>query len=223
VKILALDTSTETAGVAVVESNRILGEDTWNTGMTHTTELIPRVEKLLKKLSIDISEINAVACAVGPGSFNGLRVGISTAKGLALVRELPSVGINTLTAIKESFDIKAENICVVLPAGRKEVAYSFMNSSDMQIADPETVCSQIDRPFWLTGEVEDHIRERFSELLGDRFIGVVEPERSRVGMIGLLGEKEIMAGNAVNASEIKAIYLKRPNITKPKKYHYLQG
>ena len=220
-KILAIDTATDNAGLAVIEDGRILGEETWNTGRTHTTETLVRLDNLLKKIGIKIDEIGAVACANGPGSFNGLRVGISTAKGIALVRDLPAVGINTLDAIEASYGGKYEQFCVLLPAGRKEVSYR-LPETEAKIAGADIIASEISSVTYFIGEIQDEVRNELKDKLGDYFREAEAAPISRVAMIGLLGEKALAVDPSQTADSLQAIYLKRPNITKPKKYHYLQ-
>jgi len=80
---LAIDTSSDFAGLSVIESGQILAEISWRCGSNHTVELLPHMDSLLKQSSIGIQELKGIIIAIGPGSFNGLRVGLGTAKGLA--------------------------------------------------------------------------------------------------------------------------------------------
>lgn len=222
-KILAVDTSTDNAGLAVIENGKVLADITWNTGKTHTTELLPRLDTLLKSINLTINDIEGFACAIGPGSFNGLRVGISTVKGLALVKDLPCVGINTLDAIKACYDNKYDNMCIILPAGRKEVAYTLTQNNEPKIAEPAVLIEEILAPTYFVGEIKDEIKAELKSALNEKYLEDPISQISRVAMIGLLGEKELLQNSEnKSAALLTALYLKRPNITKPKKYHYLQ-
>ena len=95
---LAIDSSTDTASLAITRGNEVLAELTWRCGQNHSVELMPRLSRLLEQANIDLKSISGIIVARGPGSFNGLRVGISTAKGLAFSLGVPLVGINTLEA-----------------------------------------------------------------------------------------------------------------------------
>ncbi len=86
---LAIDTSTDTASIALVEDGGLLAEHTWRSGQNHTRQLLPRLSYLLTGAGADVHNVSAVFVATGPGSFNGLRVGVSTAKGLASWRLVP--------------------------------------------------------------------------------------------------------------------------------------
>ena len=93
---LAIDTSTDTAGIALARDREVLAELTWHCGQNHTTQLLPQIAHLLNQTGIDLKSISGIIVARGPGSFNGLRVGISTAKGLAFSLGVPIIGISTL-------------------------------------------------------------------------------------------------------------------------------
>ena len=95
---LAIDTSTDNTSLALVDEETVLFELTWRSRQNHTVELLPHLDYLLKQHHLDIKSISAVIVALGPGSFNGLRVGISTAKGLAMSLDIPLIGISTLSA-----------------------------------------------------------------------------------------------------------------------------
>ena len=96
---LAIDTSAETASLALADKGKILAEVSWRCGQNQTIQLLPRLEQLLKQNNLQLKSLNAVMVATGPGSYNGLRVGISAAKGLALGMDIPLIGLSTLEAI----------------------------------------------------------------------------------------------------------------------------
>jgi len=93
---LAIDTSTETASLAIVQENSSLVELTWNCRQNHSVELMPNIVRLLELVGTSMKSICGIIVAKGPGSFNGLRVGISTAKGLAFSLGIPIVGIDSI-------------------------------------------------------------------------------------------------------------------------------
>src|SRR5512138_2392353 len=97
--LLAIDTSTTQTGLACYDASGVLGECVWHSGRDHTAQLLPQLTLLLRHIGRASSAISAIAIALGPGSWSGLRVGMSTAKGLALARGLPLVGVGTLDAL----------------------------------------------------------------------------------------------------------------------------
>jgi tRNA threonylcarbamoyladenosine biosynthesis protein TsaB len=119
--VLAIDTSTERAGLALGNGPHLL-ERSWEAGRTQTTSVLPGIDALLQEAGIAITDLAAIAIATGPGTFTGLRVGMSIAKGLVLARELPLIGIPTLDiAAGGANDVK--DLIAVLPAGRGRVVW----------------------------------------------------------------------------------------------------
>ena len=91
--LLVVDTSTAQVGLALYDGDQVLGEMMWTTKQHHTTELSPALSGLLKRCGVTMSMVQALGVAIGPGSFTSLRVGLSLAKGIALARNLPVMGI----------------------------------------------------------------------------------------------------------------------------------
>jgi tRNA threonylcarbamoyladenosine biosynthesis protein TsaB len=132
-KILGIDTATTIASVAVVEDGCLLTEEVYPKGglrksllplknrANHAEILLPSVERLLKKAGLSLREISAFAVSIGPGSFTGLRIGLSTVKGLAYGSNIPVVGVPTLLAIAKRVTDWEGLICPFLDARKKEV------------------------------------------------------------------------------------------------------
>ena len=97
--ILAFETSAKAASVALHDGNKLLGESYQNTGLTHSQTLLSMAEQLIKTCGYTPGDVTAVAVAAGPGSFTGVRIGVSAAKGFAWGRELPCYGVSTLHAM----------------------------------------------------------------------------------------------------------------------------
>jgi tRNA threonylcarbamoyladenosine biosynthesis protein TsaB len=119
---LAIDTSTNTASLALARGSEILAELSWRCGQNHSTTLLPNLANLLSQTSSGPGSLDAIIVARGPGSFNGLRVGISTAKGLAFSLGIPVVGISTLAATAYQHAETGLPVCPVFNAGRGEIA-----------------------------------------------------------------------------------------------------
>jgi len=93
---LSIDTSSSTVSVALSRKGRIVALLTWQTTQNHTIELLPNLVCLLQQSKVELGSIEAIIVAKGPGSFNGLRVGISTAKGLASALNIPLLGVKPI-------------------------------------------------------------------------------------------------------------------------------
>ena len=122
-KILAIDTSAKTATAALTDGRRLLSLYTQNVGLTHSETMLPMVEALLRDAKTDVDEIDMFACAVGPGSFTGVRIGVSLVKGLAFGKNKICVGISTLESLARNIEIDGALIVPVMDA-RRERLYS---------------------------------------------------------------------------------------------------
>jgi tRNA threonylcarbamoyladenosine biosynthesis protein TsaB len=153
--LLALDTSTRQASVALCSEKRFYGEHTWQAGTNHSVEMLEHVQRLLAEGGLALSSLEGLAVALGPGSFNGVRVAVATAKTLAFALGKPLVGISTLEISAAQHQLWPGVVCSLLEAGRGEVyagcylfeaqkdaqslAYSPRLLSDYQLLSPETL------------------------------------------------------------------------------------
>ncbi len=120
-KIIALDSSSLTASVAIAEDDRILAEYNVQYKKTHSQTLLPMLDELARMTELDMESVDAVAIASGPGSFTGLRIGSSTAKGLAQALNVPVIEIPTLTGLACNLYGTNAWICPIMDARRGEV------------------------------------------------------------------------------------------------------
>jgi tRNA threonylcarbamoyladenosine biosynthesis protein TsaB len=158
--LLALDTSTRQASVALCSEDVLLGEYTWYVGNNHSVELLERIRRLLAECRKSMPDIDGVAVATGPGSFNGLRVAVSTAKALAFALKRPLVGVSTLDSIAAQQQQWEGPICSILEAGRSdlyaacylfdkiyngsgEVTYQMEQLSDYLLLSPQQLASYL--------------------------------------------------------------------------------
>jgi len=124
-KILAIDTSGQSASAAIYADEKILAEIFVDCGLTHSQTIMPMVEEIFKKTSVSPSEIDYIACVSGPGSFTGLRIGASTAKGLAFALNKKIIPVPALDALAYNIINNNENT-VILPLmdARRGQAYT---------------------------------------------------------------------------------------------------
>ncbi len=120
-KILALDSSGLVASVAIVTEETTLAEYTVNYKKTHSQTLLPMLNEVVKMVELDLSEVDAVAVAAGPGSFTGLRIGSATAKGLGLALKKPIIPVPTLEGLAYNLYGADKIICPLMDARRNQV------------------------------------------------------------------------------------------------------
>lgn len=129
-KILALDSSGIVASVAIVTEDKVVSEYTVNNKKTHSQTLLPMLDEIVKMLDLELVEIDAIAVAAGPGSFTGLRIGSSTAKGLGLALDKPIINIPTVDALAYNLYGTDKLICPIMDARRNQVYTGLYEFSD---------------------------------------------------------------------------------------------
>jgi tRNA threonylcarbamoyladenosine biosynthesis protein TsaB len=127
--ILALDTSTSLASIAITVDEKIAAESTFNTDRTLSARLIPEIERLLALAGVTVADIDLFAASTGPGSFTGVRGGIATVQGLALAGGKPCVGFSSLSLLAMNFPLAAHPVCTLLDARKSEVYAALFNCS----------------------------------------------------------------------------------------------
>ena len=223
---LAIDTSTDTASLAIVQDGEILTELTWRCQKNHSVELMPRLSQLLKQTKLELKSISYIIVARGPGSFNGLRVGISTAKALAFSLEIPLVGISTLEAEAYQHAETGLPVCPIFSAGGGEIAAAIYQRKNSQwyritaehITTVEALCSKLTAKTIFCGQLTPAIASQLKAKLGER--AIVPPPASRLrraSFLAELGLKRLKAGDFDHPATLQPIYLRRPAITKPKR------
>lgn len=119
-KILGIDTSGMVASVAVLEDDILIGEYTLNYKKTHSQTLMPMLDELCRSIELDLETVDAIAVAVGPGSFTGLRIGAATVKGLSFAIDKPVIEISTLEGLAYQCSESELVVCPILDARRKQ-------------------------------------------------------------------------------------------------------
>ncbi len=222
---LAIDTSTDTASLALVQDDRVLAELTWRCGQNHTTQLLPNLDYILKQFQLSPQSLTAIIVARGPGSFNGLRVGISTAKGLALSLGIPIVGVSSLAVETYQHAETRLPVCPVFNAGRGEIATALYRKKRgdwcqlvaEHITTVDTLCSGITTKTIFCGEFVPSIAPQLKELLKQKAV-ITSPITGlrRAGFLAELGLKRLQTANYDNLATLQPLYLRRPSITRAK-------
>lgn len=223
--LLAIDTSTDTASIAVIRESEMLAELTWRCGQNHTTQLLPRLVCLLNQAGVDLPSVDFIIVARGPGSFNGLRVGLSTAKGLAFSLGIPIVGIGTLEVEAYQHAETGLPICPILNAGRGEIATALYQKkqnkwhqlAEEHITTVDILSLQITGKTVFCGEFIPSIAPQLEkELRQKAIISTPAANLRRASFLAELGQRRIEAGDFDHAATLQPLYLRRPAITKPK-------
>jgi tRNA threonylcarbamoyl adenosine modification protein YeaZ len=222
---LALDTSTGMASVALVDGDSLISEVTWRCGQNHSVELLPRVLYILQSSKFSLQSVDAVFVAKGPGSYNGLRVGISTAKGLALGLEIPVIGIGTLEIAAYQYAETKLPVCSILRAGREKIAYAVYQCVDgkwqqripERLATINELCLQITTDTIFCGEYIPNIAIELERILNQRVIIPMDVNQVRkASYLAKLGQQQLELGNIDDHATLQPLYLGNPVITERK-------
>lgn len=129
-KILSLECSAAPASVAIIEDGKLLASSFVNTRLTHSQTLMPMVENTLKAAKLTINDIEGLAISNGPGSFTGVRIGISALKGMAAPKNTPCVAVSTLRAMAQNYSDTDCYVCAVMDARCNQVYNALFEISD---------------------------------------------------------------------------------------------
>jgi len=128
--ILAIDTSTQWVGIALLDENQIIYEKIWKTQRRHTVELSPAIQSALQDTNHFPSDLSAIAAAIGPGSFTSLRIGLALAKGFALSLHIPIIGIPSLEITAAGVPALNRDLICLLRAGRGRFAFQKFQTKE---------------------------------------------------------------------------------------------
>jgi len=218
--LLAIDTSTDSAGLALVQDGRTLAEATWRCGQNHSVELLPRLTQLLQEARTELQSVSCILVAKGPGSFNGLRVGLSTAKGLAFSLDIPIIGISSLAL--EAYQHAGTDLPVgpIFNARRGDIATALYQKRDNKwrqlmpehITTVESLDSEITEKTLFCGEYLPAIADELKKKLKDK--AVIAPDKPRrAGLLAELAKERLEARDYDNPATLQPLYLRHPAIT----------
>ena len=223
-KILGIETSTLMVGVAILDPGGLVAEYRFEATRSRSERLMPMIDRVLKDSQMTPQNLEGLAISMGPGSFTGLRVGLSTVKGMALALGLPVVGVPTLEVLAAPLAAGscAYPICPMLDAKRQEV-YAALFSADSEGGLKKIMEDEAISPVRLSDQLaerrepiiflgtgallyEDAIKKR----LGDFaiFVSRLDPYPSPL-MVAALGMKRLMSGRGDDLSTLAPLYLSR--------------
>ncbi len=215
---LAIDTSTRTASVALAHPNALLVEHTWLAGQHHTQHLLPVVQAALAQAGVTLSDVTLLAVATGPGSFNGLRVGIATVKAFAATLGLPIVSATALEVAAYAQAASPYPVCAIQDAGRQELAWAiylgpaaaWRQVAPEQISTPDGLARKLRGRTILTGEIPDWALPGLQATIGDRAIMAAPATRvRRAGLLAELGFQRQADGRTEDINSLEPLYLRR--------------
>ena len=223
--LLALDTSTRHAGVALSNGEVVVASQAWYSIYNHTSQLMPTVVNVLERTQVTPLELDAVAVALGPGGFSALRVGLSAAKGLAMVADKPIIGVGTLDMEAHPYLNSGVKVCALLEAGREECATALFDGNGIRVRE-DRVCNIdqlleelkpiIDIPTIFCGEGVIPWREQIMTTFGIKAQVVRSIPVARVWALSEIARERLSKGETDDLATLQPEYLRMPSIGVPK-------
>ena len=220
-KLLVLDSSGLVASVALIEDDRLIAEYTTGNKLTHSQTLLPMLNEVIRRTSFEMEEIDAVAVAMGPGSFTGLRIGAATAKGLGLAFKKPVIPVPTVDGLAYQLFGVTNLICPMMDARRKQIYTGFyrFEGSEMKVLKEQCAQSVEDtliqlkeygEPVIFLGDGVPVYRSEIETCMKDLAIFTpAHANRQRAGAVGALAEIYFQKGKYMDADQFVPEYLRK--------------
>ncbi len=222
---LSIDTASEMASIALSREGALVAELTWLCGREHSRQLLPAIDALLARQDTTKDALAAVFVDIGPGSYAGVRAGVSSAKALAYGLERPLVGVGRLEIEAYAFALTGGPIVAVHRAGRSEIAWAAYDAGTRplpasgpgwrelvapHLSPREEVASLLPAAALVTGEIDDALAAELIER-GHRVVTGAAALR-RAALLAELGWRRLEAGRTDDPSALVPLYLREPAI-----------
>lgn len=214
--ILSISTSTNICSVSLGNENTIIKELSINDAKTHSENLMPLIDKLLKTTNYSLKDISYLACDVGPGSFTGIRIGIATIKAISEVHNIPIVPISSLQALSYNANISDGLICSMIDARNENIYYCIFDKNHLPIQDLKAehidealnYLSNLDNKITFVGNGAIVNKEKIIEKLSSKAI-FHEQNDLLSSKVLVTARKKIEKKEYCNADELLPIYLRK--------------
>lgn len=217
--ILALDSSAAPASVALLEDGKILSEFYINTKQTHSQTLMPMVESVLKLTNKTLDDVTCMAVSAGPGSFTGVRIGVSCVKGLSMTRNIPCAGVSTLRAMAENARQLTGIVCAVMDARCGQVYNALFRAEGgkltrlcddraLPIAELLEECKTFAEKIYLVGDGAELCYKTFAAIRAE----LLQPQLrfQRASGVAMAAQEMVENGQTVTPDALMPIYLRLP-------------
>jgi tRNA threonylcarbamoyladenosine biosynthesis protein TsaB len=215
--ILAFDTSSRSAAVAILQDDVVLYDVIINNGLNHSEVLLPAINQACIQTNIKISEIDLFACTIGPGSFTGLRIGASTLKGFLAADQKPAVGVSSLAALALNVGKTPKKICAVMDAGRGQVYTAYFHYkqngfleqiSEDRVLNPSDIKQDSKKEI----VIMDNGAIRYADAVtSDKKVNNVPSAQQyiRASSVGILGREKYDQNELLNPETFIPLYLRK--------------
>jgi tRNA threonylcarbamoyladenosine biosynthesis protein TsaB len=218
-KILAVETSAVAASCCICEDGKLVAQSFQNNGLTHSRTLMPMITGMLENCGLSLSDMDVLAVAAGPGSFTGLRIGVSAVKGLAWPENKPVCAVSTLEGMAWNLGLRQGYICCAMDARRKQVYNALFQVEEGQVIrlTPDRAISLAElwaepelggHPFVLVGDGA-HLCEQVDTALGLNLTMAPENliQQSAWG-VARAALEQVKRGETISAQDLAPNYLR---------------
>lgn len=220
-RILALETAAKAVSAAITEDGKVLASGYQDTGLTHSRTLMPIVEGLLKNTGMTVGDLDAVAVSAGPGSFTGVRIGVSAAKGLAFAGDKPCIPVSTLAALARNVAFAGGLIVCAMDARRQQVYNALFEARDgaparltpdraISLADLAEALRDDPRPKTVLGDGGQMCFDYLTAAGVPCRLAPAHLVKEDAVSVALEAEELARAGGLVTAQELAPVYLRPP-------------
>lgn len=219
--ILAVDTSATSASVCVALENKIIGEFSINTSLTHSQTLVPMIEQVIEKTGVSMDSIDAIAVNAGPGSFTGVRIGVAAVKGIAFSRNIKCVSVSTLESMAYNMLDSECIVCAVMDARCSQVYNALFRISNgkverlvedraLSLADLKLDLQKYSEKIILVGDGAEITFNYLENSLQNVLLASVNNRTQKASSIACVAFEKIKNNETITASELMPVYLRLP-------------
>ncbi|MBQ9860431.1 MAG: tRNA (adenosine(37)-N6)-threonylcarbamoyltransferase complex dimerization subunit type 1 TsaB [Clostridia bacterium] len=221
--ILAIDTSAKPVSCALIQEDKILAAYYSNTGLTHSQTLLPMVEHVLHTADVTVDALDAVAVNAGPGSFTGVRIGVSAVKGIAFARQKPCIAVSTLEAMAQPLSVVGDTlICCVMDARCQQVYTALFQKNEegacIRLSEDEAVSLETlkerllsaNRPVMLVGDGSELCYTYLRDTVPNLQMAPPPVRYQNAAGTAVSAMAKWRAGDTVSAAELLPVYLRLP-------------
>ncbi|PRX21111.1 tRNA threonylcarbamoyladenosine biosynthesis protein TsaB [Orenia metallireducens] len=218
---LAIDSSTNAGSVALISEDGLIGEELLNLTNTHSQRLMPQLVSLLENSSYEPQDLEGIGVGLGPGSFTGIRIGLTTAKTMAQALQIPMIGVSTLEAIAYNLKYTSAYLCPMIDGRRDRVftaLYKGKGEENLEAESQESLIAiddllkelaDIDEVIYFIGEVATKYKDKIiKEIKQPKFVSS-SFNLPKASIIGELSLKKLLEGKEDNLFALTPNYLKR--------------
>ena len=221
--ILAIDTSAKPVSCALAKDGKVLASFYANTGLTHSQTLMPMIENLLKVSELTVNDLDAVAVNAGPGSFTGVRIGVSAVKGIAFTNDLPCISVSTLEAMAENTVALPDAVICCLMDARCQQVYGALFEKDVDgvlhrlsedraltVAEMGETLSTLNRPIILVGDGSEIGYRAWHEAIPNLCLAPASVRYQSAAATAVVACRLFEEDATISAEALQPMYLRLP-------------